>query len=160
MSKSQFPSIGLLDFTTWCYDVKILDDKTVTISKLDLAWKAANSHVNSDDINNPSNGLTRFEFLEILVRLSLNKFKDTGVEKQASGAVAKLIKQCVLKFDKSDEWQEFRDKHLWTVPVNDLMEANLEGLRKVYDSHLMPRKKTMDVKDSVELFYKKTGLLS
>lgn len=30
-------------------------------------------------------------------------------------------------------WQDFRDQHLWTFEVNDILEANLKGLKRLYD---------------------------
>jgi hypothetical protein len=32
-------------------------------------------------------------------------------------------------------WQLFRDTELWTLEVNDLLEANLSGLDKLYKSY-------------------------
>lgn len=61
-------------------------------------------------------------------------------------------------FYKSNPWQEFRDKHLWTVDVNDVLEANLEGLRKVYAVFFDPRKKFMSMSDALDLMIRLTPL--
>jgi hypothetical protein len=31
------------------------------------------------------------------------------------------------------EWQEFRDKYLYNIEVNDVLQANLEILKKIYN---------------------------
>ena len=39
-------------------------------------------------------------------------------------------------------WQQFRDEELWTIDVNDVFEANLEGINKIhnyYAIHLFTR---------------------
>ena len=45
------------------------------------------------------------------------------------------------------------------MPVCDLLEPNLPGLKQVYESHFVLRKTNMDLLDCHELFYHKTGLL-
>jgi hypothetical protein len=31
------------------------------------------------------------------------------------------------------EWQEFREKYLYNIEVNDVLQANLEILKKIYN---------------------------
>ncbi len=33
------------------------------------------------------------------------------------------------------EWQEFREKYLYNIEVNDVFQANLEILKKIYNSY-------------------------
>lgn len=61
----------------------------------------------------PSNGLKRFEFLEILVRLANIKYLESKIVKTYAEATEKLIKECILPNFSLEPWQEFRDKHLW-----------------------------------------------
>jgi len=46
-------------------------------------------------------------------------------------------------------WQSFRDKELWTMDVNDLLDANLENLDKIYRTHLTTTHKHMDLRDCI-----------
>ena len=39
------------------------------------------------------------------------------------------------------EWQAFRDKELWTLPVDDLMKANLGGIQDLYKKFASNSKK-------------------
>ena len=52
------------------------------------------------------------------------------------------------------EWQEFRDKHLYTIEVNGLFEVNLDLLKKIYSSYYSPRKKFMNFEDALKLLMK------
>jgi hypothetical protein len=43
----------------------------------------------------PINSLCRFEFLEVIVRLSTEKYRGTGLTKNFSESVEKLIEECI-----------------------------------------------------------------
>lgn len=75
---SSWPNIGSLDFCDFATKAKFLDS-TVNISTIDRAFIAANLKVESATA--PSNGLKRFEYLEILVRLGNIKFLETRIVK-------------------------------------------------------------------------------
>ncbi len=64
----------------------------------------------------------------------------------------------IFPLSHPDPWQEFRDEELWTIDVNDILEANLEGLRKVYQHYWEPRKKYMTYHDTMDLMMRDTGL--
>lgn len=42
--------------------------------------------------------------------------------------------------------------------MNDILEANLEGLKKVYSHYWEPRKKYMTMQDAIDLMMKDTAL--
>ena len=46
----------------------------------------------------PGNSLYRHEFLEILIRIGNNKYKDTGLVKSSSESLAMLLKNIIPKF--------------------------------------------------------------
>jgi hypothetical protein len=43
-----------------------------------------------------------------------------------------MINENLIKHANPEPWQQFRDQELWTLEVNDVMEANLENLKAVY----------------------------
>lgn len=47
---------------------------------------------------------------------------------------------------------------MWTIDVNDTLEANLEGLKKVYNHYFEPRKKWMTMTDAMNLLMKDTNV--
>ena len=51
-----------------------------------------------------------------------------------------------------EPWQPFRDQELWTINVNDILEANLDSLKRVYSTFFTAVKKFMDLKDVIELY--------
>jgi hypothetical protein len=44
-------------------------------------------------------------------------------------------------------WQAFRTEHLWTIEVNDVLEANLQNLKALYGRYLNISKKTLTLHD-------------
>ena len=88
-----------------------------------------------DQEANDDRSLCRFEFYEIIVRLAKTKFYERGDSPSISHAVERLIVDNILahqhlKFG-SKEW---RHNCLWTVEINDLIRANLDKLKKIFDS--------------------------
>lgn len=47
------------------------------------------------------------------------------------------------------DWQGFRDKELWTLEINDCLNANLDGLRKVYQCYVVKPRKFMNYSDAL-----------
>ena len=124
-SQSSWPNIGSLDFCDLATKAKFLD-QFVNISSCDRTYIAANLKV--DTSSAPSNGLKRFEFLESIVRLSNIKYLEPKLVKSYAEATEKLITECLLPNFHPEPWQEWRDKVLWTMDVNDILESNLTNL--------------------------------
>ncbi len=126
-SKSNFPSVTNLDFTTFCDQCKLIDAKTFNLADIDRLFIATNVEIVAND-ENPDKELCRFEFFEILLRIGDFKYKQKGVCSSYSEALEKVVKDHVFANYKPMPWQEFRDRELYTVEVNDVLEANLKGL--------------------------------
>jgi len=126
-SKSNFPSVTNLDFTTFCDNCKMIDAKTFNLADIDRLFIATNVEIVAND-ENPDKELCRFEFFEILLRIGDFKYRQKGVCNTYSEALEKIVKENVFANYKPAPWQEFRDRELYTVEVNDVLEANLKGL--------------------------------
>jgi hypothetical protein len=135
ISKSLFPCISWIDFTNFCISCKVPDNECVlaTLDRLFIATNVIVAGQSAAD-ENPDNALCRFEFLEIMVRLANAKYRETGKAPSYSEALKRLLKENLFA-NRELVWQEFRDKELWTIDVNDVMEANIFGLKKIYESH-------------------------
>ncbi len=82
-------------------------DNAINISTVDRTFIAANLKVESSTA--PSNGLKRYEFLEIIVRLANIKYLETKIVKTFADATEKLITECILPNYQIEPWQEFRN---------------------------------------------------
>ena len=69
-------------------------------------------------------------------------------------AVKIVVDQYIRKHVIPLPWQSFRDEELWTIEVNDVMEANLDGLNKLLNFYFTPTQKFMSDKDAITLLSK------
>jgi len=137
----------------WVTKLKIADDK-LSVGDVDRFFKGA--YFKPTELIKFSiigNALVRYEFLELLVRISSAKYKDLSF----SEGFTKLLKEKIAPYDH-EPWQTFRDKHLWTIEVNDILEANLKNLEKIYANYFTPVKKFIVFEDVIDMVVK-TGNL-
>ena len=148
-----FPVLGTLDFSNFAQQCKFDEnDPAINLSTLDRTFIAASLQIETQNLKGaelPSDKLNRFEFIEILVRLANIKFCETKKLKSISEATQVLIEDYIKKYFTPEPWQKFRDEQLWTIPVQDLLEANLNNLTKIYESYKTQVKKFMDMKDCI-----------
>ena len=76
--------------------------------------------------------MIRFEFIELLVRIANAKFREPGMASNYSEAMEMLIKENIIPNSNHYEWQGFREETLYTVDVKDVLQANIDNLKKVY----------------------------
>ena len=149
-ANSNWPNVGQLDFCDFTGKAKILDN-AVNISAVDRSYIAATLKVADFVSSAPSNGLRRFEFLEILVRLANVKYIESKILKTYAEAIERLMKDCILVHFQPEPWQPFRDAHLWHIDVNDIFEANTVHLKTIYKHYKTPTKGFMELADVIEM---------
>jgi len=149
-----------IDFGSFCERCKIIDGKGVTIATVDRSFIAATVAMDGVTLaaEKPANALCRFEFLEILCRLAQAKYKETGICATYEESMNKLMEEHVIPLAHPESWQEWRDEFLWTIEVNDVLEVNLEGCKKMYNFYKEPRKNHMTMQDGLNFMMKDTGL--
>jgi hypothetical protein len=74
------------------------------------------------------NYLCRYHFLEILVRLGNEKYRGTKICETFAESLEKLLTECIIPKYRPEPWQEFRDKELWHLNVEDLLAANYDNM--------------------------------
>ncbi len=119
----------MLDFVNLCQDCHLLD-KHLNIATLDRLFIATNVELVEME-ENPDKELCRFEMLEILIRIVGAKYKDPGITTTYHEGLKILLENHFIPKCRDLQWQEFRDETLYTLDVNDTLEANLDSLRKV-----------------------------
>lgn len=105
---------------------------TLSQADIDRSFIATNfEEVDLED--NDDKALCRYESLEILVRLAKIKYFESGACPTVASALEKLLHEHVLPYHGMPILaQEFRDEQLWTLDIDDLYKANLDGLNQVY----------------------------
>ena len=75
---STYPTIGLNDFTSWANKCDLVDGKWINLAALDRILITTNVALHGL-ISSAERDLNRYEFLEILVRLSIAKYRDSKI---------------------------------------------------------------------------------
>ncbi len=149
ISVSSFPAITLLDVGYFLTKSKIVEPG-FAMGIVDRLFISANfSQPENPKFQIIGNALVRFEFWELLVRIANAKYREAGITKSYSEALSMLITERIIPFAQLDPWQGFRDKELWTIDVNDILEANLDSLKKIFNSNLTSIKKHMEEDDAL-----------
>ena len=94
--------------------------------------------------------MIRYEFIEFLIRVARAKYIETGKTKDYEYALDQLFRDFIPNWDSSSiKVQEWRNKYLWTLDVNDCFEINLESLKKLYKFLLNKSRKVMNNKEAM-----------
>lgn len=72
-------------------------------------------------------------FFEALIRTGGKRYWDYGNGECATPleAITKLVEKIKENW-KTDNWEGWRNKHLYQVPVNEVISGNQNELRQVY----------------------------
>lgn len=70
--------------------------------------------------------------MEVIGRIAIMKYYDTGLCCTEAESVKRLLDEHILRLEARDEWQEFRDLHLYSHDVDAVFRSNMDGLRKVF----------------------------
>lgn len=92
----------------------IIDGKTFNLAGSDLQFNISNYPGDRKDVYNPKASLVRFNFLEIIVRIGIVKYKDSGITDSFSSAIQFMMDQITpyLKTPLFDS-QIWREESLW-----------------------------------------------
>uniref|UniRef100_K3WMZ5 Uncharacterized protein n=1 Tax=Globisporangium ultimum (strain ATCC 200006 / CBS 805.95 / DAOM BR144) TaxID=431595 RepID=K3WMZ5_GLOUD len=130
------PWSGYIEFLTEC---RILDETSdyCKLADLENVFVAANLELTQEakEKDNPDRSLTRFEFLECVIRIAMNKFHRTNICDMPVKAVDKLIQEYISPVCRDDP-NEFRSKFLYTEEVSDIFSEHIVVLQDIYNSNM------------------------
>lgn len=150
--RSRFPNIVGLAYSDYCIQCQVCDEK-LNLAGLDRQFTAATFQTVKVETN-PQDALQRFEFVEVIVRLAQDKFYTPKLAATMAEAVSRILLENFFEYGDYKEWQTFRDRELWTLDLNDIFEANLDLLKKLYKKYLAPMKPRMSERDCLSLLMK------
>eukprot|EP00947_MAST-08B_sp_MAST-8B-sp1_P001108 g1108.t1 len=119
------------NFTDFYVSSGIVDEKTAKTADLDRIFVTVNVQKRKEDKNN-SKAMTRFEFLEALVRIAMLKFMQNGAETSVAKAFEKLCREHVAKL--SLDSNEFRSEKIYKEEVDTVFQDRLERLTGLFSA--------------------------
>eukprot|EP01017_Pseudomicrothorax_dubius_P005020 TRINITY_DN11162_c0_g1_i1.p1 TRINITY_DN11162_c0_g1~~TRINITY_DN11162_c0_g1_i1.p1 ORF type:complete len:422 (+),score=86.12 TRINITY_DN11162_c0_g1_i1:71-1267(+) len=126
-------SIPINTFTDFATQCNLLDD-TFKLSDLDLKFIATNSSEIKTK-NNPDRALTRFKFMEIMVRIAEDKYIKAGLSPNFEDAVGNLIRDCLEPYVTQFNAQKFRDEVYWKEEVDFVYKSYLQLVNQIYKKY-------------------------
>lgn len=106
------------------------------LTDVDLEFISTNASNNKlRGRNNPDRQLIRFQFLEIFVRLALDKYYKPKLVETYEEAVIKTFKEHILPYFKSFNSDEFRWNRLYNEPCDLTLKRNLKTIKDIYAKH-------------------------
>ena len=113
---------------------------------------------------NPGVALIRYQFLEILTRLALKRYDETGISSTKAEAVKLMYEKNLYPFYSKEDPQKFRDTRYWNEEVDNIFKSHVqlfEYLYKTYGgTHMKPGDQWFMTTDELEHIFADAGLIN
>lgn len=148
----------LIDFLNQCKCV----DNLFQVSDLGVNWNSANAGKEKGETFNAGNGLCRYEFMEILVRIANDRFVRNKICKNAAEAFDKFCNENLLEVLKSYDNRISRTDEIMVEDVDYFIKAHkviFEALFKKYSGRKsVPGQKPFMSLEEFRLLCSDTGI--
>ncbi|CAI2379577.1 unnamed protein product [Moneuplotes crassus] len=124
-------AIPLNYYTDFVRNCGVIDGKEINYTESDTLHLSINKRTKMTTLN-PGNGLVRFQFLEILMRLGLKRSKKIS---NKAKRIDRFMNECILKNSKYQKVQEWRWEKYWNEPVDNLYKFHIKLLQEVYNNY-------------------------
>jgi hypothetical protein len=104
---SDYPVIGMNDFTSWAKGCGMVDDKWVNLAALDRILITTNVVLHGL-ISSAERDLNRYEFLEIIVRLGNAMYRESKICASALTATIKILNDNIFPNSREVNGDTFR----------------------------------------------------
>lgn len=143
---SSYPCISWNDFTAFCNFCQLVD-KNLNLSSLDMIFIATNVSIHEYS-GNSERALSRYEFLEILVRLAVAKY---GSTMEPHKALITLLEENIFKYCNPEEVSDFRRNQIWTRDIEEFIKRNDIFMTKLFQKFCHGVKNYFTSKDALEM---------
>lgn len=155
-------SIGQMVFTDICNESKLLDN-SFRLSDIDFHLKGA-LFQEVRNPRSPPNSLVRFQFMEILVRIALDKFFKSGICESQSAAVKVLLDNHIVEKLGHVSAQKWRNERYFFASVENVLKGNMQLIQYTYSTYsrknVKPGQKPFMCLDEFNDIIFKAGLLN
>ncbi|CDW84855.1 UNKNOWN [Stylonychia lemnae] len=164
ISSSGYPQVSWMDFAKVCDTVIIIFtlymqwevvDKNLPMSTVDRLFIAVNVEI-IDLEENLDRSLCRYEFFEILVRMAFSKYVEKGPLRTINEGLIKLIQDHLVEnaVEKIDS-EGWRLEELWSLEVDDLLKANMNGIKQLY-KYMCQGRKQLEYETAIDMIHETT----
>eukprot|EP00347_Sterkiella_histriomuscorum_P006493 403352557 len=137
------PAIGTNVLNEIVTITNLADGKNLKLSDVDVEFIATNVSSNYQGKlkhMNPDRHLCRFEFLELIVRFAITKFKKQKITNSITQMVEKLFSDNLSEFFSQFSSQNWRDERLWNRECEQVFEYFLPMVKALFQKFSIPGK--------------------
>ena len=138
--KSSYPTISMNDFTSFAGECKILDNNYIVLALLDLLLVSTCVSTNVY-VNSAEKDLQRYEFLEMIVRLANQRYKDLGFAQTTVEGIDRVLNELIYPHAMRTDGEHFRRYYCYNVKTNEILKKNEPLLRRTYDTFTHAKKR-------------------
>ena len=113
--------------------MRIADGRLLKLSDVDMEFIAVNARRKVDPNKkflNPERGLVRYEFMEVLVRIAIQKYR--SVEKRPFEAIKMFFEEGVLSYIRTFDCHSWRRAFLWNEACDQILTTYNPILQAVF----------------------------
>jgi hypothetical protein len=116
-----------------CNKINLVDGVEIKLTASDLLFKAINGRPSVAGASNSTTlSLVRHEFMEVLLKLSIQRYYDTGAVPTRVEAVKKLYDTHLCKYAGNLDSQRWREERYWNEECDNILQANWDFLFHIY----------------------------
>jgi len=148
-AETAWPQVSLIGFSNFCQRIGLVDGLHLNLGDVDRMFIAARL---VEGEKQKFQNMNRHMFFEAFCRVGMKRWYDMGKGEfsKPADAVQRAFEHLKQKWT-NDNWEGWRWKYAYTVPVNNTLNANLLQLRQLYQSQLKPKRKFIDLSDATQL---------
>jgi hypothetical protein len=128
-------SIGQNAFSDLCMQCNLVDGVTLKLSDLDFQFKVTNYSEVKNHPRNPANALIRFQFMEIFVRIAIDKYIKSEICESYAEAVDKMLKENLLPVFANYDTNKWRWGRYLNEECDNVFKAYLPIIQTVYKAN-------------------------
>jgi len=98
--------------------------------------------------------LHRYEFVEVIVRLSLVKYKEPKIFEKLHDATEEILKKDIIPNNPAVDGYNFRQEHMYNLKCDEIFKKNEAQIRKLFESFLNPSKRYITLEECTKLLKK------
>lgn len=112
----------------------ILDGDQVLIEEV-LSNMAAIGYYSSKSLLEPDNAMVRHQFVEVIVRIAMDKYMKNKIGAKMISSVQKVFTHDFAKILKAHNLQEWREKYLWNQKCDIIFKSYMPILKDCFKKY-------------------------
>ena len=130
---SQIFQVGCNTMMRFCMKCEIIDDFKMKMNDANIIFSATNMGGDTGIESNSTRYLTRFEFMEFLVRVAIAKFQTKDPPLSPPAALKKLFDENIKPNASWFDIYKWRSEVLWTEEVAIVFKRHEDQLRSIFN---------------------------